>query len=60
MAWPMKALPVYRWFLGKKRFAKSEERMRSMRPWVWKFVGACYVGFGMLVVWAVMQSLRAR
>ena len=55
---PTKALPVYRLFLGKIRFAKNEMRFRAVGARTWKILGACYVFFGMLVAWELMRSFR--
>ena len=58
MVAPMKALPVYRFFLGRTLFAKMESRLRGLGRSFWKWVGAFYICFGMLVVWVLMRSLE--
>ncbi len=58
MLWPMKALPVYRFFLGRTTFERYEARLRGFGRGFWKMVGAFYICFGMLVVWVLMRSLQ--
>ena len=60
MVLPHKAIPIYRFFLGKRRFARAEPRLLQMKRLTWKFVGAAYICFGMFVTWALMQSLHTQ
>jgi cytochrome b561 len=57
MVLPARALPVYRFFLGARRFSKAELVMARMTRWHWRFVGAAYIVFGMLICWALTVKL---
>jgi len=54
---PQRALPVYRFFLGKKTFSKNESRFNNISLRAWKILGAGYICFGMLVAWLLTRSL---
>ena len=57
MVLPARATPVYRFFLGKRRFAKLDPILARMTRWHWRLLGAAYILFGMLVTWSVTQTL---
>lgn len=57
MVHPRRALPIYRFFLGARSYAKAEPTFLRMTPWTWRFVGAAYIVFGMLVTWSLTQTL---
>ena len=57
MILPARALPVYRFFLGRRRFAKLEPITARMTRWQWRFLGAAYILFGMVATWSVTQTL---
>ncbi len=58
MVLPARALPIYRFFLGSRRFAKAEPVFARLSRWHWRFVGAAYILFGMLVTLALTSQLR--
>ena len=57
MVLPRRALPVYRFFLGARRFSKAEPVMLRLTPWHWRLIGAAYILFGMLVTWVLTVNL---
>jgi hypothetical protein len=57
MVLPTRALPIYRFFLGKQRYTKAEPIFLRMSRWTWRFVGAAYILFGMFVTWSLTQTL---
>lgn len=59
MVLPRRAIPVYRFFLGARRFAKAEPVMAKLTRWHWRFIGAAYIVFGMLVTWVLTANLAA-
>lgn len=59
MVLPTRAIPVYRFFLGTRRFAKAEPTIARLTRWHWRFIGAAYIVFGMIVTWALSASLAA-
>ncbi len=59
MVLPKRALPVYRFFLGARRFTKAEPAIARLSRWHWRFIGAAYIIFGMLITWALTVSLAA-
>ena len=58
MVAPARAIPVYRFFLGKKRFARHEGVFLAGTRRAWKLMGAGYIFFGLLVTYALMRSLH--
>ena len=57
MVLPARAIPVYRFFLGKRRYVKAEPIIAKLTRWHWRFIGAAYVLFGMLITWSLTQTL---
>ena len=57
MVLPTRAIPVYRFFLGARRFAKAEPTIARLSRWHWRFIGAAYILFGMLITWALTVNL---
>ena len=55
LAAPTKVLPVYRFLLGRL-FTKNASRFEQITPTNWKFMGAAYILFGMLLVWTLRSS----
>ena len=58
MVLPARALPIYRFFLGARRYAKAEPVLQRFSRWNWRFVGAAYIIFGMLVTLALTSQLQ--
>ena len=59
MVLPARALPVYRFFLGARRYAKAEPVFKGLSRWSWRFVGAAYIVFGMLITFALTVQLKS-
>ncbi len=53
LAAPTKVLPIYRRLLGRCLFEKTASRFEQITPANWKFIGAVYIVFGMIVVWSL-------
>jgi len=53
MAVPGKAPGFYRRVLGAKLFARYAERFAQISKTNWKMMGAAYVVFGLVMVWAL-------
>ena len=58
MVLPARALPIYRFFLGPRRFARAEPFFHGLSRWNWRFIGAAYILFGMLVTLALTTQLQ--
>ena len=58
MVLPARALPIYRFFLGARRYARAEPVFQSFSRWSWRFIGAAYIVFGMLVTLALTTQLQ--
>ncbi len=56
LAAPTKVLPIYRFLLGRRLFAKNASRFEQITPTNWKFIGAAYVLFGMILVLSLRSS----
>jgi hypothetical protein len=56
LAAPGKVLPIYRFLLGRRRFAKYASRFEQVTRTNWKLMGAGYILFGMLIVWTLRSS----
>ena len=59
MVLPARAIPVYRFFLGARRFSKAEPTIAKLTRWHWRFIGAFYILFGMVVTWVLTINLAA-
>ena len=59
MVLPARAIPIYRLFLGTRRFAKAEPVIAKLTRWHWRFIGAFYILFGMVVTWVLTINLTA-
>lgn len=55
LAAPSKVLPIYRFLLGRL-FTKNAARFEQITPTNWKFIGAVYILFGMILVWSLRSS----
>ena len=53
MAAPGKVLPFSRAVLGRKRYARKATRFEQVTLTNWKMMGAAYVVFGLIMVWAL-------
>jgi hypothetical protein len=53
MAVPGKAPAFYRAVMGRKLFARYAERFEQVSRVNWKMMGAAYVIFGLVMVWAL-------
>ena len=53
MAVPGKAPGFYRAVMGRKLFARYAERFEQVSRANWKMMGAAYVIFGLVMVWAL-------
>jgi hypothetical protein len=53
MAAPRTVLPVYRLLLGRRRFERNRWRFEQLSAANWKMMGAAYVGFGLILLWAL-------
>ena len=58
MILPARALPIYRFFLGARRYAKVEPVFQGLSRWNWRFIGAAYIVFGLLVTLALTTQLQ--
>jgi hypothetical protein len=56
LAAPTKVLPIYRVLLGRRLFTKNAARFEQITPTNWKFIGAAYVIFGMILVLSLRSS----
>jgi hypothetical protein len=56
LAAPTKVLPIYRFLLGRRLFTKNASRFEQITPTNWKFIGAAYVIFGMILVLSLRSS----
>ncbi|HWZ50271.1 MAG TPA: hypothetical protein VNW54_02290 [Granulicella sp.] len=53
MAAPRTVLPLYRLMLGRRRFERNRWRFEQLSVANWKMMGAAYVGFGLILLWAL-------
>jgi hypothetical protein len=53
LAAPTKVLPLYRFFLGRRLFAKNACRFEQITSTNWKLMGTAYIVFGMILVWSL-------
>lgn len=57
MASPRKVLPVYRAFLGRRRFERNAWRFEQISAGNWKMMGVAYILLGLMLAWAVESIL---
>jgi len=53
MAMPGKAPLFYRTVMGRRLFARYADRFEQVSRTNWKMMGAAYVVFGLVMVWAL-------
>ena len=56
MVAPRATFPIYRRFLGRDRFNQYAESFQAVRKSTWKFLGAFYIVFALLVLYILMRA----
>jgi len=57
LASPKKVMPVYRAFLGRRRFDRNAWRFEQISVANWKMMGVAYILFGLMLAWAIESIL---
>jgi hypothetical protein len=58
MVVPMHAIKVYRYFIGTRRYSALREQWPGVRRMTNKIIGAGYICFGLLLIWACMHTAQ--